>query len=267
MTFSDWSEELEAKGLSLDEFLHLAIPFIEKDFPRMTIKKEADGHISGKLEGVGTFHANMKSFWVVAEERAGERRMLLFNFAQRLDQTTPESKRQPPSLGEILPVVRQKSDTVGARPIYQIIGDLHAYLVIDTPETMEYLAPSILDKLGKSDEELLEIARINLKIFLEERAVVLKPMEKGIYMATCQGDYESSLLLMEGFWKTVSDKLQFKGRMIVAIPARDQVYFVDETNSEGCHFLKEAVLETYKNSHHPLTPSLYRKREVGFEMY
>jgi uncharacterized protein YtpQ (UPF0354 family) len=161
--------------------------------------------------------------------------------ASAMESTGP-TELSPDAAGRLMPVVRPREyveamnelarsqDTEGApslllaEPLNEILVALY---VIDTPTSMRFVNEDGLEELGLERSEVRARAAENLKGHLPELTV---HTGEALFMVIADGNYESSLLLLDHLWEP--GKLPFEGDPIVAVPTRD-VLLVTGTEMEG----------------------------------
>lgn len=73
---------------------------------------------------------------------------------------------------------------------------------------------------------------------------------------TCEGDFESSLILNDKFMKTISERLD--GNQIFCIPARHQLFITSDTSQNGLDLLGKMTTIGFKECDHAVSGKLYR---------
>lgn len=140
--------------------------------------------------------------------------------------------------------------------------DLIILYAEDSPKNIRYLGPKDLE-LGKIERsELRALARENLKRLLPK---VERHGTNGLYMFTCGGNYEASLLLLDSIWG--SDKMDVKGDLIVAIPTRDLLLVTGSQDQRGIEKLRQMTEAAATSGSYRLTKKLFVYRNGRFEEY
>ena len=132
-------------------------------------------------------------------------------------------------------------------------GLLVAY-VVDEGDKFDYVQERHLMEAGIGVEDIHCIGIQNLSVMAQDR---LKVRNSGsIYAAFLDGNFEASLLLINGLWDTGLRHLVSK-RYAACIPARDILAFCDADSEAGLVELKAVVDRVTPNGDHLLTTDLY----------
>lgn len=137
-------------------------------------------------------------------------------------------------------------------------GLLVAYLV-DEGNAFTYVQERHLAEAGveratlhvRAVENLAETARVN----------GLEVLPHGdIFAVLCGGNFEASLILVDGLWDQSLRHLAPNGYM-VAIPNRDILVLCDSGSEAGIEQLRQ-VIQRAEGGDHPITTTLYRRDEA-----
>ncbi|WP_035606075.1 DUF1444 family protein [Haloferula sp. BvORR071] len=132
----------------------------------------------------------------------------------------------------------------------------------DSARGIRYLQDKDLEEIGLAREELRELAIANLKELLTD---VRCQGGEGLYMMTADGTYESSLILFEDLW--TDGRLDLRGEIVVAIPARNLLFVTGTGNTEALARLQEVLAESEQEEMpYRLTSTLFVYRGGKFEI-
>ncbi len=81
-----------------------------------------------------------------------------------------------------------------------------------------------------------------------------------IFMITCGGNYESSLLLTDEIWRDL-------GEVVAGIPARDLLLFTSRQSSEGLRLLQKTVEQAFEQSDHVVTRNLLMRSNGMWSLF
>ena len=174
---------------------------------------------------------------------------------QRIITSTLESLgsvEDSPDRGAIVPIVKdrdwlsevgQASTVKGSVKFAEnVYEDLNSDLVIvyafDSPRNIRYLSPENLDSLNLKRSELRALACENLERLLPKIEV---HGQDGYYMITAGGDYEASLILIDGVLS--NNAMEVRGETIIAIPTRDLLLVTGSRDKENIQKMKDLVKE------------------------
>lgn len=129
---------------------------------------------------------------------------------------------------------------------------------IDSLDTLTLLSQETYEELGLTRRELRTLVVENLKTVLP-RPVVRTGQ---LYSMIAAGKrYESSLLLLDDFWKGLS---LGRDEIVVAIPARQILLFTEASNRQGVAALRKLAAQVKKQSANGLTDILFVYRDGKF---
>jgi uncharacterized protein YtpQ (UPF0354 family) len=86
-------------------------------------------------------------------------------------------------------------------------------------------------------------------------------------MITADGSYESSLLLLDDLWSKGDVPAKVDGDVVVAIPARDLLFFTGSRNPAGVARLHELAAKYVKQASYRLTDTLFVYRDGRFTRF
>jgi uncharacterized protein YtpQ (UPF0354 family) len=87
-------------------------------------------------------------------------------------------------------------------------------------------------------------------------------MQDGIYRIRAGGDYDACLLLLDDFWAEA--KLDVKGELVAAVPARDFLLVADSADTEAVARLRAMAKSIASRAPYRLTPKLFVRRDGRF---
>ncbi len=177
----------------------------------------------------------------------------------------------PATAGTIVPVIRSSSylagisgeiarlggDPAADLPVHEPLnGELTVMYVIDTPTSMAFLLPSQLPEFGVSPKELRARAIDNL-------VETLPPLEvrtgDGILMIIADGNYESSLLLLDSLW--APGGLPLEGELVVAVPTRDVLLITRRDDAASVARVRGAAEELATTGTYAISPQLFVRKD------
>ena len=129
---------------------------------------------------------------------------------------------------------------------------------IDSLDTLTLISQETYEDLGLTRRDLRALVVENLKTVLP-RPVVRTGQLYSVIVAGKK--YESSLLLLDDFWKGLS---LGRDEIVVAIPARQVLLFTEAGNKQGLAALRKLAAQVRKQSPNGLTDSLFVYRNGKF---
>ncbi len=134
--------------------------------------------------------------------------------------------------------------------------DLIILYAEEVQEAMRFLSHEDLEAAKIERKELRTLACENLKRLLPKMEC---HGSDGLYMITAGGVYESSLLLLDSFWR--SGQLAVRGDIVVGIPARGLLLVTGSEYPEGIDKVREDVRGAYAQGPYKVTPKLVIYRD------
>jgi len=145
-------------------------------------------------------------------------------------------------------------DLANSPVIKKVAPSLTAAYVVDTGNSFTYIQHRHLSAAGITAEELHSKAVYNLAAMAQTQ-VKVQPYGN-IYAVLMGGNFEASLILLDGFWVQSCAHLAPNG-FVAAFPARDILAFTDAANTQGIQELHQLCARVGSTSDHPLTTQLH----------
>jgi len=142
--------------------------------------------------------------------------------------------------------------------------DLVVLYAEDTPHNIRYLVPNELAEAGVTRTELRALAVANLRKLLPRIEIRREPL---VSMVVADGNYESSLLLLDEIWSKGEVPARVDGEVVIAIPARGSLLFTGSRNQPGLARLRALATNTANTSAHRLTDALFVYRGGQFARF
>jgi uncharacterized protein YtpQ (UPF0354 family) len=148
-------------------------------------------------------------------------------------------------------------------PMKELVADLMVLFAADRGDCFELLQREQIPQ-GMSDDELYLLAVNNLNNDIEFR---FTPTDYGAYGIMAGGNLEASALCLEHIWEYCAERIG--ENLIVAVPNRDVVMMVGQSQSVELAEMRKRTTGTFKDGDHPLTEQLlfYDLAEKRFEVY
>lgn len=169
---------------------------------------------------------------------------------------------------DILPVIKDERFIHNLREINQDFESSHIYekynnelyifYVENTETNINYLTKDDFEKLNIDKEELQKISIKNLANSLK----IEKHGEEGYYMLIADGNFESSLILLD-IWSEKNFKV--KGEIVIGLPSRDVLLVTGKKDTKNIERLKKTIEEINEDGDHLVSKSLFEYRNKKFE--
>ncbi|KFC23933.1 DUF1444 family protein [Epilithonimonas lactis] len=172
------------------------------------------------------------------------------------------------NINDILPVIKDRRFLQNLREldnnfkennVFEKYNDeLYIFYVEDTETNINYLSRENVESLNIDPSKLREIAIENLLNSIE----IEKHGEDGYYMLVVDGNYESSLILLD-IWH--EENFEVSGEIIIGIPARDLLLITGKNDIENLERLKNTIKEISEEGDHLVSEKLFEYRNGKFE--
>ncbi len=170
-------------------------------------------------------------------------------------------------LNDILPVIKDGrflqslitlSDNSEENNVFEKYNtELYIFYVEDTETNINYLKKEDIDNLNISLDELRDIAIENLLNSVE----IEKHGEDGYYMLVVDGNYESSLILLD-IWN--QENFEVDGEIIIGIPARDLLIITGNNDAENIKKLRDTINDINETGDHLVSDKLFQYQDGIF---
>ncbi|MGM8363833.1 DUF1444 family protein [Flavobacterium sp. ARAG 55.4] len=137
-------------------------------------------------------------------------------------------------------------------------NELYIFYVEDTETNINYLTQEDFEKLNVNIEELRKIAIQNLSNSIE----IEKHGENGYYILLVDGNYESSLILLDIWYK---ENFDVNGEIVIGIPSRDLLIITGKNDSKNIERLSKKIIEINEHGDHIVSNKLFEYRNGKFE--
>lgn len=172
------------------------------------------------------------------------------------------------NISDILPVIKDErflktikelNPDFEINHIYQKYNnELYIFYVEDTETNINYLTQEDFAGLNIEKEKLQKIAIENLSNSVE----IEKHGENGYYMLIADGNYESSLILLD-IWN--EENFEVKGEFVIGIPSRDVLIVTGKNDSENIKRLSKIINEINESGDHLVSQKMFEYRNGKFE--
>lgn len=171
-------------------------------------------------------------------------------------------------LASVVPLVRSRDVLRGQSygperskgpAIVPYVGDLVIVYALDMPSSIRSLTRATRNELPVEDRELLDRARHNLLDHLPE---ISRWDGDHVSMITADGQYESSLMLVDELWTDLA--AQVDGDLVVAVPSRDVLLFGGTGDPRTVPALREAIETVQSDGGYLVSDHVFRWYGTGW---
>lgn len=183
----------------------------------------------------------------------------------------------PPSAARIVPVIKGDAFLAGLAEqvrengrgevadffvVEPLAEGLHVFYVFDYADSVQYVTAEDLARLALSRGELRAIAIENLRKLLSD---VKREGSDRWWFMVADGNYEASLLLLEGLWNERNFSLP--GEPVVFVLARDTVLVIGADDAEALTAARKLADEAAREWPYFISPHAYVHVEGGWKRY
>ncbi|VDC29279.1 hypothetical protein [Pseudogemmobacter humi] len=176
---------------------------------------------------------------------------------------SPEGEAAPDP-GALLPVIRSADllEAAGSEmlPHDAFPGGLITYWVADGPQITASLTRTQMEEMGLEKAAVARIALENL----EKRLPEVQEMQEGaVRVLWLNGYYESSLMLLTGFWQ---QKAAGTDTLIAAVPSRNMLLWLADPDPGETARFRSIVELLFASEPYPVSAGLFRWTGTGWEV-
>jgi len=129
----------------------------------------------------------------------------------------------------------------------------------DSPKSIRYLTPARFAELKMESKDLRKLACTNLERLLPTVDI---QMDTGVYRIRAGGDYDATLLLLDSVWE--NGKLDVRGEIVAAVPARDFLVVTGTEDADGLRTLRAMAVNIAAKAPYRLSAKLFVRRGGTF---
>jgi uncharacterized protein YtpQ (UPF0354 family) len=229
---------------------------IESIFKENTIKISVDNAYKEYQLQRDSLQEILSRYLVVTSE--------LFNPKDKIDITRIVPIIKPV---EFLNDIKNEAKGIGAtKDVEGVYEQYNDQLIIayaeDTKNSIRYLTHDDLKDLPINPDSLRTIAVKNVDRLLTS---IQKKGNNGVYMLVAGGDYEASIILLNGILN--KENFAVNGDLVITIPNRDMLLITGSTDKEGIQKITDLATKTYQTGNYPISPYLYKWNGNKFEKF
>jgi uncharacterized protein YtpQ (UPF0354 family) len=223
--------------------------------------------------GIGNLQANLDRIYTFCRQNAGGCSNEVATYVKAIAQQYRD-QNAPPKREAVRLVVRTTQyvqQTQGSLPPGSslflpkpLVEGLVLLPVLDSPLTIRMLNEKDLKSLGLSAEEAEQLALVNLRSSLKPLMDVAKVAGHGQIGQLVGDSFHPSRLALLDSWAPLA-KAQ-GGKLIVALPATDALFYVGEDTAVAIDALRTLVRSVMNRAPNPLSNILLRWTPTGWEI-
>lgn len=260
---------------TLNDTLGLLLERLLPEFPDAVLNS-VDRNITLDKDGDTTINPDNIHAVLQTTPDGAEREAALENFVAAMTDAMNEPARDTSQLplGRIYPVLRHASFADGAADggnaalrdggLYfeRYAGDMILVYAIDYPDRVAYLTRQDLRDADVYPAQMTEAAFANLA----EKTDIARFEGNGVsFMVVVDGFYESSMVLNDAMWASVSERLD--DEIVMIVPSRDVLVIAPRRETAEVDFLDSVRQDVLTNGTHQLSDLMYVWRDGRWQVF
>jgi uncharacterized protein YtpQ (UPF0354 family) len=136
----------------------------------------------------------------------------------------------------------------------KLFGDLYVVYAVDDPQLIKPLDNDYLYNYAKTKRETLRaLSQRNLERMLAPK--ITMRADGPIFIVSAGGNYEPSLILLDKVVQNLAGRV--KGKLVVAVPARDSLFICGDETPGALEKLKEVTARVLSRTKLPISDKFY----------
>ena len=137
----------------------------------------------------------------------------------------------------------------------RVVGDLYRYYCVDSKTSIAILNTKVIARLQRENKNPDGIALRNI---LRLSGPVNFREGEDVVLVTSGGNYEASLILVNGVWQKLTERLG--SNLVFAVPNRDIFVVARASSAKAVELLKANARRSFSNGSYPVSRKIYRWR-------
>jgi uncharacterized protein YtpQ (UPF0354 family) len=258
-------DRLLNRDCNRDEFFLLCVKLIEERLPSARFEMTGDSAVRAVAPSGKEATFFMDNVWISYEHDKENRRDLL----ERYMSTAADFDRPAAGLSreQVIAIVKDSNYISMFKPEHHVAsehlcGDLWIVYAEDLPDRTSSLKKDRLQNAGIADDELLNLAKDNLRRILPPAQ---RQGDGPWYMVTAGGDYTASLLLFDGLWDDLADSVE--GDLVAVAPSRDVLLYTGSESKEGLAAIRQRATEILATGNYLISETLIVRVSGRWEVF
>ncbi|MDR3616021.1 MAG: DUF1444 family protein [Candidatus Obscuribacterales bacterium] len=258
-------DEIEQPVLTHIRFDELLASSMLKARPGQSLIGIKDHTISFKNPGGQKFEILTETTWADCKDMPGNRKVKLRTMLASMEEYEKRSNEAPTTANDVVPLIRRegmieetkKLETPDGKPVdlawFPIAPGIICILAHDAPNSLQFLNASESTKLGLTVKDMKKGPVKTLRSHLPTDVSVFGG--NGVFMVSCGGDFESSLILDDEIMSTI--KQHVKGRLAFGVSSKDVLLLCGDADKNAVELLRETILREASRAPRPVSDKLY----------
>ncbi len=266
---SFFADEIEQPGLSRDRFDELLADAIVKTEPGQSLIGIRDHDISVKLADGTTADTFTDNAWAICKDIPGERKRSLRTFLSVSKEIRSGFGKNKGTISDIVPLIRSdklidetrtlkmKEASASASSLdlawYPLAPGIVCIYASDSPNSLAMLSAAKAAELGLAANDMKKGPLRTLRSHLPTDVAVYSA--NGIFMASCGGDFESSLILDDQIMAAIKQRV--KGRLVFGVSNKDVLILTGDADKTAVEKVRQTIGRGAREGTRPVSDRLY----------
>lgn len=264
-----FADEIEQPGISRDRFDRLLADAIVKFDPSQSVVSVKDHTIALKRPKGDVASTYTDNVWAICKDIPGSRKRSLRTFLTSLKEINSGVVKGKGTVSDVIPLVRSAlmvAQMDGIKPSgaakdtksfalawYPLAPGIICVYASDSPNSLSMLSADDATKLGLGAKDIKSGPMRTLRAHLPTDISFYGA--NGIFMVTCGGDFESSLILDDEVMKALKERV--KGRLVFGVSNKDILMATGDQDQAAMAKLRQVIERGAREGARPISDKLY----------
>ncbi len=264
-----FADEIEKPGLGRDRFDQLLADAIVKSEPGQSLVGIKNHAITVKFADGNTADTFTDNAWAICKDIPGERKSSLRSFLFATKEVRSGLGKNIGTISDIVPLVRSdklieetrtlkmKAASPGAYSLdlawYPIAPGIVCVYASDSPNSLAMLPAAKAAELGLTAIDMKKGPLRTLRSHLPVDVSVYSA--NGIFMPTCGGDFESSLILDDQIMAAIKQRV--KGRLVFGVSNKEVLILTGDADKSAVEKVRQIIERGAREGSRPVSDKLY----------
>lgn len=264
-----FADEIEQPGISRDRFDRLLADAIVKFDPSQSVVSVKDHTIALKRPKGDVASTYTDNVWAICKDIPGSRKRSLRTFLTSLKEISSVVVKDKGTVSDVIPLVRSAlmvAQMDGIKPPdaakdtksfalawYPLAPGIICVYASDSPNSLSMLSADDATKLGLGAKEIKAGPMRTLRAHLPTDISFYGA--NGIFMVTCGGDFESSLILDDEVMKALKERV--KGRLVFGVSNKDILMATGDQDHAAMAKVRQVIEHGAREGARPISDKLY----------
>lgn len=264
-----FADEIEQAGLGRDRFDQLLADAIVKSEPGQSLIGIKNHAITVKFADGNTADTFTDNAWAICKDIPGQRKSSLRSFLFATKELRSGLGKNIGTISDIVPLVRSDKLIEETRTLklnaanpdtksldlawYPIAPGIVCVYASDSPNSLAMIPAAKAAELGLTAKDIKKGPLRTLRSHLPVDVSVYSA--NGIFMPTCGGDFESSLILDDQIMGAIKQRV--KGRLVFGVSNKEVVILTGDADKAAVEKVRQIVERGAREGSRPVSDKLY----------